>query len=696
MHPEVQSEEPGSCPLCGMALEPMVAELDEGESPELVDFRRRLLVGAVLTIPLFVLAMGGMLPVVAGWLPAGLGPWIEAVLATPVVAWCGWPFFVRGWRSVRTGHLNMFTLIALGVGAAYGFSLVALVAPGLLPESLRGGGHGAPVYFESAAVIVCLVLLGQVLELRARGRTGAAIRSLLELQPEKARRLREDGSEEEVPICHVEVGDRLRVVPGARVPVDGVVVQGESAVDESMVTGEPIPSEKGEGDRLFGSTVNVSGSLVMRAERVGDDTLLSRIVAMVTDAQRSRAPIQRVADRVAAVFVPAVVAVAVVAFVAWWSVGPEPRLAHAVVAAVSVLIIACPCALGLATPMSIMVAAGRGATSGILFRDAAAIERLRAVDTLVVDKTGTLTEGRPALSRVETVGAHREDDVLQAVASLERASEHPLAAAFVRAAEARGLSLVEPERFEAMPGRGVRGRVSGRDLLVGGDRVFADMGIDLAPLHERAEKLRSEGQVVTFAAVDGALAAMLTVTDPVKASTPDALATLRAQGLRVVMLTGDVETTARAIALELGIDDVIANVLPEQKRDEIERLQSQGRIVAMAGDGVNDAPALALADVGIAMGTGADVAIESAAVTLVEGDLRALARAHRLSRATMANIRQNLVFAFGYNALGVPIAAGVLYPFAGVLLSPMIAAAAMSLSSVSVISNALRLRAVRL
>ena len=690
MHPEVEAPTATSCPLCGMALEPMAPSVDEAENPELVDFRRRLLVGALLTTPLLLIEMGRMTVDVYGWLSPGVAHWTEGVLATPVVFWCGWPFFERGWASLATRNLNMFTLISLGVGAAYGFSLVATLAPGLLPEGARG------VYFESAAVIVCLVLLGQVLELRARGATGAAIRALLELAPTHARRLRENGSDEEVHICAVVVGDRLRIVPGDRVPVDGVVVSGESAVDESLVSGEPIPQEKHPGDSLFGGTLNGAGALVMEARHVGEDTLVSRIVQMVADAQRSRAPIQRVADRVAAWFVPVVVGTAILAFVLWLTFGPEPPLAHAVVAAVSVLIIACPCALGLATPMSIMVATGRGASAGILFRNAEAIERLRAVDTIVVDKTGTLTEGRPRLDRIEVTAGVAEEDALRLAASLERGSEHPLAAAIVSAAEERGLPLSEAEGFESIPGQGIRGRVEGREVVLGGNKLLTRVGIDVGGANPRAEELRAGGHVVTFLGVDGELAGILAVTDPIKASTPAAVAALRSRGLHIIMLTGDGETTARAVAAELGIEDVIAEVLPEEKRDQVAKLQAEGHVVAMAGDGVNDAPALAQADVGVAMGTGSDVAIESAGVTLVEGDLRALARAHQLSCTTMSNIRQNLVFAFGYNALGVPVAAGLLYPFTGMLLSPMIAAAAMSLSSVSVITNALRLRGTSL
>jgi Cu+-exporting ATPase len=696
MHPEVEAGVPDSCPICGMALESVEPVADEGENPELVDFRRRLLFGTLFTVPLLVLSMGRMVvPGLAG-LQAHTAQVLELVLATPVVVWCGWPFFARGVASVRTWNLNMFTLIALGVAAAYGFSTIAVLAPGLFPPSFRGEAGAVGVYFESAAVIVCLVLLGQVLELQARGRTGAAIRALLDLAPATARRVRADSSDEEVAVEEIVVGDRLRVVPGARVPVDGIVVDGESAIDESMVSGEPIPREKGAGDSVFGSTINGTGSFVMRAEHVGRDTLLARIVAMVADAQRSRAPIQRVADAVASWFVPAVVIVAVVAFAIWASIGPEPRIAHALLAMVSVLIIACPCALGLATPMSIMVAAGRGATAGVLFKNAEAIERLRAADTLVVDKTGTLTEGRPALSVVEPAGNHERREVLRLAGSLERGSEHPLASAIVRGAEAEGIALVEPEAFESLTGRGIRGRIDGRDVVVGGNSFVRDQGVDLDLIAGRAEELRADGQGVVFVGVEGEAAAIIAVSDPIKPTTSEALSALAARGMRIVMLTGDGEATARAVAARLPIDEVIADVLPEQKREVVMRLQGEGRTVAMAGDGVNDAPALAQADIGIAMGTGSDVAIESAAVTLVDGDLRALLRAHALSRATIANIRQNLVFAFGYNALGVPLAAGVLYPLFGILLSPMIAAAAMSLSSVSVITNALRLRSSKL
>jgi Cu+-exporting ATPase len=697
MHPEVSQEGSGSCPFCGMALEPRSASADLREDPELGDLRRRLRIGAVLTAPVFLLAMAGMFPGTTDALPSGSNRWIQLALTTPVVLWCGWPFFERGGRSLRSGHLNMFTLISLGVGAAYGFSVFALTLPGLLPGSLRAGSGEVDVYFESAAVIVCLVLFGQVLELRARGEAGAAIRALLRLAPETARRVSQDGIDEEIPLDSVRVGDRLRVVPGARVPVDGIVVHGDSAVDESMISGEPIPRSKQSGDTLYGGTVNGKGSILMRADRVGSETLLARIVQMVSDAQRSRAPIQRVADAVAAWFVPGVVLVAIAAFAGWFWLGPEPRLGHALVAAVSVLIIACPCALGLATPMSILVASGRGASLGILFRDAEAIERLRDVDTLVVDKTGTLTQGHPALEAVEPVaGGGGVTELLRLAGSLERGSEHPLAAAVVAGALERGIELVEPQGFESFPGKGVGGRIDGRAVLLGSGKLMSERDVDASPLQSRADALRARGFGVMLVAVDGVVAGLLGVADPIKPGTAEAVAALRARGIEVTMLTGDSRATARSVAAGLGIEEVIADVLPEQKLQVIERLQASGRVVAMAGDGVNDAPALARADVGIAMGTGADVAIESAGITLVDGDLRALARAFEISRATVANIRQNLLFAFGYNALGVPIAAGVLYPISGVLLSPMIAAAAMSLSSVSVIANALRLRSVRL
>jgi len=811
MHPEIVRDRPGACPICGMALEPRAAATDE--NPELADMQRRLLVSALVTAPLLLITMGEMfagrslLP-----LAGGARPLIELALASPVVLWGAWPFFARGVASVRTGHLNMFTLIALGVGVAYGFSAVAALVPGIVPAAFRAGGH-PPLYFEAAAVIVTLVLFGQVIELRARGRTGAALRALLGLQPATARRIEPDGRETDVALAEVRVGDLVRVRPGERVPVDGVVTDGGSAVDQSMVTGEPIPVDKQIGDPLVGGTINGTGALVVRAEKVGADTLLARIVAMVAEAQRSRAPVQRLVDRVARVFVPAVIAAAALAFAVWAAFGPEPRLAHGLVAAVAVLIIACPCALGLATPMSIMVATGRAASVGVLFRGAEAIELLRAVDTLVVDKTGTLTEGKPALTRVEVlpggpvdqdellslaasierasehplaaaivagaaargialapatgfesrtgmgvtgaVGGRRvalgtaallaelgadpaglreqaealradgqtvllaavdktgtltegkpaltrvevlpggpvdQDELLSLAASIERASEHPLAAAIVAGAAARGIALAPATGFESRTGMGVTGAVGGRRVALGTAALLAELGADPAGLREQAEALRADGQTVLLAAVDGRAAGLVAVADPIRATTPEAIAALRRDGLRVVMLTGDSATTAAAVAGRLGIDEVIAEVLPDQKADAVARLQAEGRIVAMAGDGINDAPALARAHVGIAMGTGTDVAMESAEVTLVTGDLRGIARARRLSRATMRNIAQNLFLAFVYNAAGVPIAAGVLYPLTGALLSPMLAAAAMSLSSVSVIANALRLR----
>jgi Cu+-exporting ATPase len=700
MHPEIVRSAPGSCPICGMALEPRMplATQEEAVDPEYADMRRRFLVSVALTVPLFALAMGAMIPgdPISRLIPAHVHNWVELALATPVVLWGAWPFFVRAWRSIETRHLNMFTLIGLGVAAAYGYSLVATLVPDLFPLALRGHGAQVAVYFEAAAVIVTLVLLGQVLELRARSRTGAAIRALLELAPKTARRLRDDGADEDVPLDAVQPGDRLRVRPGEKVPVDGTVQEGASSVDESMITGEPIPVEKRPGDRVVGATVNGTGALVMRAEKVGRDTLLARIVAMVAEAQRSRAPIQRVADTVSGYFVPAVVLAGAVTFAAWALWGPEPRLAHALVNAVAVLIIACPCALGLATPMSIMVATGRGATVGVLFRSAEAIEVLRLVDTLVIDKTGTLTEGRPKLVSVEPSAGHDESDLLRLTASLEQGSEHPLAAAIVAGAKERKLALSGAEDFASVTGKGVTGRVEGHAVALGNRALMEDVGARVEDLSERAEVLRAEGQTVMFVAVDGALAGLVGVADPVKDSAAEALRALRQEGLRVVMLTGDSRTTAEAVARKLGIDEIIAEVLPEQKADVVKRLQGEGRRVAMAGDGINDAPALAQADVGVAMGTGTDVAMQSAGVTLVKGDLRGLVRARRLSRVTMANIRQNLAFAFGYNALGIPVAAGVLYPLTGLLLSPMLAAAAMSLSSVSVISNALRLRSVRL
>jgi Cu+-exporting ATPase len=696
MHPEIVRDAPGSCPICGMALEPKEVTAEEPENPELRDMTRRFWVSVGLTVPLLVLAMGRGLPGVEPLMASRLGPWLELLLATPVVLWGGWPFFQRGYYSLVHRSLNMFTLIALGVGTAWVYSTVAAVAPAIFPASFRGEGGHVAVYFEAAAVIVTLVLLGQVLELRARSRTGAAIRALLGLAPKTARRLAADGSEQDVPLDQVQVGDRLRVRPGEKVPVDGVVLQGSSNVDESMVTGEPIPVEKGAGDRVIGATINGTGSLVVEAQRVGSDTLLAQIVQMVAEAQRSRAPIQRLADLVSGWFVPAVVVIAVITFGVWAAWGPEPAFAYALINAVAVLIIACPCALGLATPMSIMVATGKGATTGVLFKDAAAIEVLRTVDTLVVDKTGTLTLGKPRLVTVEAIGELNEDELLRLAAGLERASEHPLAAAIVAGATERGVQVPTAEEFSSVTGKGVVGRVAGRELALGNRALLAERGVEVTALADRAEALRGDGQTVMLVAVDGRPAGLLGVADPIKETTPQAIADLHREGLRVVMMTGDSRTTANAVAKKLGIDEVLAEVLPDQKAAMVKRLQGEGRIVAMAGDGINDAPALAQAQVGIAMGTGTDVAMESAGVTLVKGDLTGIVRARRLSRATMRNIRQNLFFAFVYNAAGVPVAAGLLYPFFGILLSPILAAAAMSLSSVSVVGNALRLRTVRL
>jgi Cu+-exporting ATPase len=694
MHPEVVRDAPGDCPKCGMALEPRTAAAGEEENAELVDMRRRFWVGVALTIPLVAVAMGEHLPghPLARIATMSTLGWLQLVLATPVVLWGGWPFFVRGWQSVVHRSLNMFTLIGLGVGVAYLYSLVAKLFPGIFPPSFRLEGGEVAVYFEAAAAIVTLVLLGQVLELKARSRTGAAVKALLGLAPKTARRLRDDGSDEDVPLDEVHLGDRLRVRPGEKVPVDGVVQEGTSAVDESMVSGEAIPVEKNPGDRVVGATVNGTGSFILKAERVGAETLLARIVQMVAEAQRSRAPIQKLADQVAGWFVPAVVIIAVATAVVWGLAGPEPRMAHALVNAVAVLIIACPCALGLATPMSIMVATGKGATAGVLFRNAEAIEVLRKVDTLVIDKTGTLTEGKPKLVTVIPAGGWDEPGLLRLAASLERGSEHPLAAAIVSGAQERGVEPIATESFESVTGKGVKGIVDGRSVGLGNRNLFESMGIDPGELAGKAEALRKEGQTVMFVAVDGKAAGLLGVADPVKETTPEAIRQLHDEGIRIVMLTGDSKTTAEAVAGKLGLDEVMAEVLPDQKAAAVKRLQGEGRIVAMAGDGINDAPALAQAQVGIAMGTGTDVAMESAGVTLVKGDLRGIVRARRLSRATMRNIRQNLFFAFAYNALGVPVAAGVLYPFSGILLSPVIAAAAMSFSSVSVVGNALRLR----
>jgi Cu+-exporting ATPase len=695
MHPEVRQKGPGSCPICGMALEPVTVTLDEGPNHELVDMERRFKWSLVLTAPILALMIDEFIPgqPLHHLLPMGALNWVELALATPVVLWAGWPFFERGWASLVSRHLNMFTLIALGVAAAYGYSVVATVAPQLFPASFRMGDEVA-VYFEPAAVIVSLVLLGQVLELRARSNTSAAIKSLLGLAPKTARRIADDGSDEDILLEHVMVGDRLRVRPGERVPVDGIVVDGTTTVDESMVTGEPIPVEKTAGSRVTGGTVNGTGSFLMEAERVGADTLLAQIVRMVSEAQRSRAPIQRLADRVSGWFVPLVILVAVVTFAVWSVVGPEPRLAHALVNAVAVLIIACPCALGLATPMSIMVGTGRGAELGVLFRDAAALEVLEQVTTLVVDKTGTLTEGKPRLVTVDPIDDIDRPTLLSLTASLENVSEHPLASAIVAGAREEQAGLYEVTEFASATGKGVTGIVAGRRVAIGNARHFETLGIDASALRSRAETLRQGGQTIMFVAVDGKAAGIIGVADPVKDTTVEAIEQLHREGVKVVMLTGDNRTTADAVARRVGIDRVEADVLPDQKAAVVKRLQDAGERVAMAGDGINDAPALAQAHVGIAMGTGTDVAMESAGVTLVKGDLRGIVRARRLSRATMKNIRQNLFFAFVYNTLGVPIAAGVLYPFAGLLLSPMIASAAMTFSSVSVIGNALRLRRI--
>jgi Cu+-exporting ATPase len=697
MHPEIVQDTPGSCPKCGMALEPRSITIEE-KNAELIDMTRRFRVATVLALPVFIIAM--LTDMAPGLLPAGVSlhaiQWIEFALATPVVLWGGWPFFVRGWQSVTTWNLNMFTLIALGVTVAWTYSVVALLAPGLFPTVMQHADGTVAVYFEAAAVIVALVLLGQVLELRARSQTNTAIKLLLGLAPNTARIVHEDGSEADIPLEDVHPGDTLRVRPGEKIPVDGMVTDGNSTVDESMVTGEPMPVEKTSGATLIGATVNGNGSLLMRAEKVGADTLLSRIVHMVSEAQRSRAPIQRLADVVAAYFVPAVVAVAVLAFVVWGLRGPEPRLAHAIINAVAVLIIACPCALGLATPMSIMVGTGKGATFGVLIKNAEALEIMEKVDTLVIDKTGTLTEGKPALVSVQAANGFAETDVLQLAASLERASEHPLAAAIVSGATARSIDLKQADDFSSITGKGVTGIVNGHTVALGNRRLLEDLSIEPGELLQQAESGRVAGQTVMFIAIDGKAAGLAGVADPVKPTTEEAILDLHREGLKVVMLTGDSRTTAMTVASQLGIDRVEAEILPERKAEIVKQLQAEGRIVAMAGDGINDAPALAQAHVGIAMGTGTDVAMESAGVTLVKGDLRGIVRARRLSRAVMRNIRQNLFFAFIYNSLGVPVAAGVLYPVFGLLLSPMLAAVAMSFSSVSVISNSLRLRKIHL
>jgi Cu+-exporting ATPase len=696
MHPEVVQDTPGTCPKCGMALEPRTVTVDEPPNHELIDMTRRFWIAAALGLPVFVLAMGDMVlgMGLGGRVDMRVSNWIGLVFSTPVVLWAGWPFFERAWASLVNRSPNMFTLIGLGVGAAYLYSVAGTLFPDAFPEGFRVHGIVEP-YFDTAVVITILVLLGQVLELRARGRTSAAIRQLLGLAPNTARVVR-DGTDIDVPLAEVRVGDLLRIRPGEKVPVDGTVVEGRSAVDESMVTGEPIPSEKEVGSKVTGATINGTGALVMRAERVGSDTLLARIVRMVSEAQRTRAPIQRLADVIAAYFVPAVVLVAILAFFGWSVWGPEPRFAFALLSAIAVLIIACPCALGLATPMAIMVGTGRGAAAGVLVKNAEALERLEKVDTLVVDKTGTLTEGKPKLAHVTALPPFTEGDVLRLAAGLERSSEHPLAAAVIAGAAARDLDIPSASAFESLTGLGVSGTVEGRSVLLGTERLLSQQGIDPAPLAASADALRGEGQTVMFIAIDGKPAGTLGTIDPIKSTTAEAIRQLHAEGMRIVMLTGDNERTARAVASRLQLDEVIAGVLPDQKRDVVQRLQREGRVVAMAGDGINDAPALAEASVGIAMGTGTDVAIESAGITLVQGDLRAIVRALRLSRATMKNIRQNLFLAFVYNAVGVPVAAGILYPFIGLLISPIWASAAMTFSSVSVIANALRLRRVSL
>jgi Cu+-exporting ATPase len=700
MHPQIVRDAPGSCPICGMGLEPRTVSAGEEKNPELVSMTRRFWVCVALTVPILVVAMADVVPGLSVMMQVAsprTWQWAEFILATPAVLWGGWPFFVRGWRSVVTGNLNMFTLIGLGTGVAYAFSVVGVFFPAAFPASFRGENGEVDVYFEAAAAITTLVLLGQVMELRARGRTSAAIKALLGLAPKTARLIREDGSEVDVPLDQVKPGDRLRVRPGEKIPVDGVVLEGASSVDESMISGEPIPVEKFKGERITGATVNGTGSLVMRAERVGSETLLAQIVRMVSEAQRSRAPIQKLADVVAGYFVPIVVGISALTFVIWAVWGPNPRMAHAIVNAVAVLIIACPCALGLATPMSIMVAMGRGASLGVLFKNAEAIELLRKVDTLVIDKTGTLTEGRPQLVSVEAAAGFDPNEMLRLAATLERASEHPLAAAIVKGAEARGVTLGEStEAFESLTGRGVRGRVAGRAVALGNQTLLEELHADAGTLAAKAETLRADGRTVMFVLVEGKIAGLVAVADPIKETTAEAIRQLRADGIRIVMLTGDSRTTAEAVARKLQIEEVVAEVLPQGKAGVVKRLQGEGRFVAMAGDGINDAPALAQAQVGIAMGTGTDVAMESAGVTLIKGDLRGIVRARALSRATMSNIKQNLFFAFVYNSVGVPIAAGILYPFFGLLLSPMIAAAAMSFSSVSVITNALRLRHARL
>jgi len=692
MHPEIRQDHPGACPICGMALEPATVTADTGPSPELRDMSRRFWIGLVLALPVFLLEMGGhIIPALHHLVPMRVSTWIQLVLATPVVLWAGWPFFERGWASLRSRNLNMFTLIAMGTGVAWAYSVVAALAPGIFPPAFRGADGGVAIYFEAAAVITVLVLLGQVLELRARERTSGAIKALLNLSPKTARRIRADGTEEEIGMDLVAVGDRLRVRPGEKVPVDAVVADGRSSLDESMVTGESMPVTKAVGDKVIGGTLNQTGALVILAEKVGRDTMLARIVQMVAEAQRSRAPIQRMADQVSGWFVPVVIGIAVLAFIGWGIWGPEPRFAYGLVAAVAVLITACPCALGLATPMSIMVGVGRGAGLGVLIKNAEALEHMEKVDTLVVDKTGTLTEGHPAVTAILPAAGFDEGEILRVAAAVERASEHPLALAIVEAAKARQLDLPDVTDFDSPTGRGALGTVDGKRIVLGNAAFLKDQGVDTSELSAQADDVRRTGATAIFIGVDGKVAGALAIADPVKETTPQALAALRKEGIRVVMLTGDNRTTAKAVAAKLGIDDVEAEVLPHQKSAVVTKFKQEGRVVAMAGDGVNDAPALAAADVGIAMGSGTDVAIESAGVTLLKGDLNGIVRARRLSQATMSNIRQNLVFAFIYNAAGIPVAAGLLYPPFGILLSPMIAAAAMALSSVSVVTNALRL-----
>ncbi len=699
MHPEVVRDSPGSCPKCGMALEPRTANQEEESNPEYEYMRKRLILGAILTVPLVIIAMRDMLP--GGHLIEQLASdqtlgWLECLLATPVVLWAGWVFYVRAVQSLLNRSLNMFTLIGLGVSVAYIYSMIAVLFPEIFPISMRGADGSVGVYFEASAVIVTLILLGQVLELRARSQTGAAIKALLGLAPKNARKINEDGTEVDIPLDHVQVGDALRIRPGEKVPVDGVVLSGTSAVDESMISGEPIPVKKQQGDKVIGATINSTGALTMRAEKVGSDTMLARIVAMVAQAQRTRAPIQKLADLVASYFVPTVISIALLAFGGWYFFGPDPRLAHALIAAVSVLIIACPCALGLATPMSIMVATGKGATMGVLFKNAEAIETMRKVNTLVVDKTGTLTLGKPKLTGIAVVTGTAEEQLLAFAAGLEKSSEHPLAAAIVAGAIDRGVTPADANDFSSHTGKGVSGTVDGGKVLLGNLKLMADFAIDTSELADRAEEMRKEAQTVMFVAYDGNLAGLVAVSDPIKETSSEAIRDLHAAGVRVVMLTGDNWATAEAVAVQLGIDQVVAEVLPDEKANAVKKFQNEGKVVAMAGDGINDAPALAQAHVGIAMGTGTDVAMESAGVTLAKGELTGIVRARKLSQATMANIKQNLFFAFIYNSLGVPVAAGILFPFLGILLSPMIAAAAMSLSSVSVIGNALRLRRAKI